>query len=102
MVKDRLMLPVQSKMARAALGLRVRDLAELADVSTDTITRLERGEPLRGQTVETVRAVLEAAGIVFIPEGDGGAGVRLKFSRRETAAIDNLENEGGIVGEDDA
>lgn len=96
------MLPVQCKMARAALGLRIRDLAELANVSTDTIARLERGDPLRRQIVDGVRAVLEAAGVVFIPEGDGGAGVRLKFSRREAAAIDDLENEGGIVGEDDA
>jgi transcriptional regulator with XRE-family HTH domain len=95
------MLPVQSKMARAALGMRIRDLAEQANVSVDTINRLERGDQLRSQTVASIRAVLEAAGIVFIPEGDGGAGVRLKYSRRQSAAIDNLENEGGIVGEDD-
>lgn len=95
------MLPVQSKMARAALGLRIRDLAELANVSVDTINRLERGDQLRSQTIECIRAVLETAGVVFISEGDAGAGVRLKYSRREAAAIDNLENEGGIVGEDD-
>ncbi|TIN06559.1 MAG: hypothetical protein E5Y14_28230 [Mesorhizobium sp.] len=38
------------------------------------------------------------AGVVFIPENGGGAGVRLKFNRREVKAIERLENEGGIVG----
>lgn len=72
------MLPVQSKMARTALGLGVRDLAALAQVSPDTVARLERGDPLKSSTVETIRAALEAAGVEFIPENGGGAGVRLK------------------------
>ena len=37
------MLAIQSKMARAALDLGVRDLAQIAKVSPDTIARLERG-----------------------------------------------------------
>ena len=35
------LISAQSKMARAALGLGVRDLASLAGVSPDTIARLE-------------------------------------------------------------
>jgi len=65
-------------MARVALGLGVRDLAKLADVSTDTIARFERGELLKDRTVAAMRAALEAAGVEFIPENGGGAGVRLK------------------------
>lgn len=65
-------------MARAATGLGVRDLAKLAGVSPDTVARLERGEDLRTATVEVIRAALEAAGVEFIPENGGGAGVRLK------------------------
>jgi transcriptional regulator with XRE-family HTH domain len=69
-------------MARAALGLGVRELAERASVSTNTITRLERGEGLYSRTVEAIRAALEAAGVEFIPagayQGEGGPGVRLK------------------------
>jgi transcriptional regulator with XRE-family HTH domain len=72
------MLAVQSKMARVALGLGVRELAEIASVSPDTIARLERGEALKPQTVAAIRAALEAAGVEFIPENGGGAGVRLK------------------------
>jgi hypothetical protein len=51
--------------------------------------------------VTAIRGALEAAGIQFIPENGGGAGVRLKFTRGEVKAIDVLENEGGIVGDDD-
>lgn len=65
-------------MARAATGLGVRDLARLASVSPDTIARLERGEELRTATVDAIRSALEAAGVQFIPENGGGAGVRLK------------------------
>ena len=72
------MLGIQSKMARAALGWGVRDLAAAAKVSPDTIARLERGETLYPRTVEAIRAALETAGVEFIPENGGGAGVRLR------------------------
>jgi transcriptional regulator with XRE-family HTH domain len=68
----------QSRMARAALGLGVRDLAKAAGVSPDTVARLERGEDLRPATVAAIRAALEAAGVVFIPQNGGGPGVRLR------------------------
>ena len=45
---------------------------------------------------------LENFGAVFLPEGDGfGAGVRLKFLRRDVRQIVRLEGEGGIVNDDD-
>lgn len=59
------MLPVQSRMARAAVGWGVRDLASAAKVSPDTIARLERGETLYPRTVDAIRAALEAAGVEF-------------------------------------
>ena len=73
------LLPVQCKMARAALGLRVRELALKSDVSTDTIVRYEGGDPtIRPRTVAALRATLEAAGIEFIDPDGGGPGVRLR------------------------
>jgi transcriptional regulator with XRE-family HTH domain len=72
------MLAVQSRMARAALGWGVRDLATAAKVSPDTIARLERGETLYPRTVDAIRVAIEAAGVEFIPENGGGAGVRLR------------------------
>lgn len=82
------MLAVQSKMARVALGLGVRELAELAKVSPDTIARLERGEVLKERTVAAVRLALEAAGVIFVDENGEGPGVRLrKSSAAEPATI---------------
>ncbi|PWL19735.1 transcriptional regulator [Falsochrobactrum shanghaiense] len=65
-------------MARAAIGWGVRDLAREAGVSVDTISRLERGEELQPRTIDAIRAALESAGVVFIPENGGGYGVRLR------------------------
>ncbi len=72
------MLPVQSKMARAALGLTVRGLAEIAGVSHDTIVRFEAGGELKPRTIDAIRAALENAGAVFVAENDEGPGVRLR------------------------
>ncbi|MGV2981198.1 transcriptional regulator [Camelimonas sp. ID_303_24] len=68
-------------MARAALGLGVRELAMLANVAPATITRLERGEDLLPRTVAALQSALEQAGVIFLDAGatvDGGPGVRLK------------------------
>lgn len=59
------MLPVQCRMARAALGLSVRKLAVAARVAPQTIVRFERGEKLRLRTIISLRQVLEAAGVEF-------------------------------------
>jgi transcriptional regulator with XRE-family HTH domain len=72
------MTPVQCRMARAALNLGVIELADLAEVSTNTVTRFERGEQVKPSTIDRMRAALEHAGVEFIPENGGGAGVRLK------------------------
>ena len=72
------MIASQCRMARAALGLGVRELAALAKVSPNTIARLERGEDLRERTIDDIRAALETAGVEFIPENGGGPGVRLR------------------------
>lgn len=69
---------VQCKMARAATGLGVRELAALADVSPATITRLERGEELMPRTISAIRTALEAAGVIFIDQNGNGPGVRLR------------------------
>ena len=68
----------QCRMARVALGLGVRDLAVLSGVAQATISRLERGEDLKKSTVDQICNALETAGVEFIPENGGGAGVRLR------------------------
>jgi transcriptional regulator with XRE-family HTH domain len=69
---------VQSKMARAALGLTGKQLAELAGVSLDTINRLEAGVELKPRTFAAIRAALESAGVIFVDENGEGPGVRLR------------------------
>ena len=64
-------------MARTALGLGVRELAELAKVSPDTVARFERGDALRERTVEDMKRALESAGVIFIESNGNGPGVRL-------------------------
>ena len=68
----------QCKMARVATGLGVRDLATLAGVAQATVSRLERGEELKPTTITAIRTALESAGVDFIDENGGGAGVRLR------------------------
>ena len=69
---------VQCKMARAATGLGLRDLAAIADVSPNTVSRLERGEELRISTIEALRHALEQAGASFLADDGNGTGVRFK------------------------
>jgi transcriptional regulator with XRE-family HTH domain len=75
--------PVQCKMARAALGMGVRELAAAAKVSVDTVARFERGEDLKERTIDALQRALEAAGINLIDENGGGPGVRLKKRRQK-------------------
>jgi transcriptional regulator with XRE-family HTH domain len=63
-------------MARAALQIGVRDLAELAKVSPSTVARLEAGEELKERTVEAVRSALEVAGVAFTNGGEPGVKLR--------------------------
>jgi transcriptional regulator with XRE-family HTH domain len=70
-----IILPVQCRMARAALGLGVRELAAAAKVSIDTVARFERGDELKERTIDALQRALEAAGVEFT-NGDQ-PGVRL-------------------------
>ena len=72
------MTPEQLRMARAALQLGVRELAELADVTPNTISRIENGHDAMAPTLEKIRTALENEGVQFISENSGGPGLRLK------------------------
>lgn len=79
------MRAVQCRMARAALGWSVRDLALAAKVAIDTVARFERGDELKERTVDAIRSALEMGGVEFIDENGGGAGVRLSKPSGGTA-----------------
>ena len=70
----------QVRAARAILRLRAVDLAERAGVLS-TIQRTEKSDgpvPMMPANARAVQTALEAAGVEFIPENGGGAGVRLR------------------------
>ncbi len=73
------MTPAQIRMARAALKIGVRDLADMAGVTTATITRFEneRGG-LNSVSANKIKSALEAAGIIFIDQNGNGPGVMLR------------------------
>lgn len=75
----------QMKAARALLAWSQGDLATASGVSEPTIARLESSDgPVGGRadTGEKLVAALEKAGVEFIAENGGGAGVRLKRMAR--------------------
>jgi len=72
------MKAIQLKMARAAVGWGVRDLAKKAGVTANTVTRIENGADAKQSTMEKLKNALEAAGVEFIDEDGGGLGVRLR------------------------
>ena len=84
-------LPVQCRMARAALGMGVRELAAAAKVSIDTIVRFERGDELKERTIDALQRALEAAGVEFT-NGDQ-PGVRLtKAAAAQSAETASASN----------
>lgn len=72
-------IPAQIRAARALVGLTQDDLASASGLPKRTIARIEQAEVApRQSTLAAIRAALEAAGVEFIAENGGGAGVRLR------------------------
>ncbi len=69
---------VQVRMGRAAVGWSVRELARIAGVTPNTISRIENGGDALASTLERLQTALENAGVIFIDEDDFGPGVRLR------------------------
>lgn len=69
------MKAIQLRMARAAVGWGVRDLARKAGVTANTVTRIENGADAKQSTMNRLQDALEAAGVEFT-NGDQ-PGVRL-------------------------
>ena len=73
------MTPAQLRAARAILGWSQDYLARVSNVSKRTIAGYELGQTSPNPaTFTTLIWALEDAGVEFIEENGGGAGVRLK------------------------
>lgn len=69
------MRAIQLRMARAAVGWGVRELAKKAGVTANTVTRIENGADAKQSTMDKLQSALEAVGVEFT-DGDQ-PGVRL-------------------------
>jgi transcriptional regulator with XRE-family HTH domain len=75
----------QIRAARALIRWEQADLARASGVSLPSVKRLEtRPGQLAAQarTIDNLRSALERAGVEFIAENGGGAGVRLRLKKR--------------------
>jgi hypothetical protein len=92
----------QVRAARALIRWEQKDLAASSKVSLPSIKRLE-GQPgllaAQPRTIDAIRSALETAGVEFIPENGGGAGVRLRKADRPSSAPS--EGEAGIIESSD-
>lgn len=72
------MTPAQCRAARALVDLEQSEVAKAAGIARNTVNEFEREvRNPRASTVAAIRSALEAAGVEFIKENGGGAGVRL-------------------------
>ena len=68
------MTPAQLRMARAAVRLGVRELAEMAEVAPYTVSRFETEQGgLRHDTAIKLEAAFAKLGVKFIADADGRA-----------------------------
>lgn len=71
--------PIQMKAARVLLELKQAETARMAGLSPQSYNAIEQGKATpRKSNLDAIQAALEAAGVEFIAENGGGAGVRLK------------------------
>jgi ribosome-binding protein aMBF1 (putative translation factor) len=80
-MKSKMLNAAQIRAARALLRWSAQDLAQHSALGVTTIRRAELTEAATSMTVSNdlaVRRALEAAGVEFIDENGGGAGVRLR------------------------
>ena len=92
----------QCRAGRAIIEWSQAQLSQSAGIDVQTIADFEKRFRAADETTRRrLRATLEAAGVLFISENGGGAGVRLKFSREEVYEVNRWEDEGGVTGEDD-
>jgi transcriptional regulator with XRE-family HTH domain len=81
MNKSRPLISAQLRAARSLLRWSAEDLARASSVGLTTIRRAELTESATSLTAANDRALrqaLEQAGVEFIDENGGGAGVRLR------------------------
>ncbi len=67
-----MLLGTQVRMARAAVGWGVRELAEKAKINPNTVSRIENGGDALASTLDRIQTALEDAGVIFIDRNEEG------------------------------
>ncbi|MBX4924645.1 helix-turn-helix domain-containing protein [Rhizobium binae] len=82
--------PAQCRAARALIAWSKRDLSAASEIAKATIAGFEAGKLSPDEaTLQPIKRALQDAGVLFIPENGGGAGVRL--AKSTSASIDTDE-----------
>ncbi|WP_100961886.1 helix-turn-helix transcriptional regulator [Bosea sp. FBZP-16] len=64
-------------MARAALKLGVRELAEKCGLAANTISLIENGGTAKTTSLVAIERALSACGVTFLPPNKDGPGIRV-------------------------
>ena len=73
------MTPAQSRAARGLVSMTQTELAKAASLGQSTVIDFEKERRVVSDAATaSIRIALEDAGVEFIAENGGGAGVRLK------------------------
>lgn len=89
------MTPAQCRAGRGLLDLKQSELALAASLGVSTVIDFERDRrPVSDKARGAIRAALEAAGVVFLADGEtaaGGPGVRLSSKAGADAKLAQAE-----------
>jgi hypothetical protein len=92
--------------ARALVGVGTADMAAACGLPVERMASLETKGSAAVRSKAEIAAIkrgFDHFGVLIIPESDNlGKGVRLKFTRSDVRQIARLEDEGGLIGSDDA
>ena len=70
-------LPVQIRMARAALKLGLRELADITGLAALTISRIENGGVAKTSSLQAIERALSQRGVTFLQPDERGPGIRV-------------------------
>ena len=73
----------QARMARALVQLGVRDIAALAGITPNTVSRIENGSDAKRSTIEAIKAVYEAKGVRFLAAGEAGEAATVSMAPKD-------------------
>lgn len=71
-----MLTPEQVRMARAAVDWTVEELARQAGITAKTVHNYEHGGNATIDTLSKIKAAFDKAGVTWVPENGGPAGVR--------------------------